>query len=141
MLILPTILAPHDWHHNGRISHDLHAEIEGRPESSGFFGGSSKSSRSSSPSPRDSRLKSAPLSITRQETFLPKAPPYTECDEDQSHDDWLKGTVKARRTVLTIYNPNPSGGVNSVNDRVADDVPSLGMYEVDFISDVVSSVR
>jgi len=73
--------------------------------------------------------------------LAPHDPPYTECDEDQSHDDWLKGTVKARRTVLTIYNPNPSGGVNSVNDRVADDVPSLGMYEVDFISDVVSSVR
>jgi hypothetical protein len=38
-LILPSTLAAHDWHHNGKITHDLFAELDGIPEPSspGFF--------------------------------------------------------------------------------------------------------
>ncbi|GFZ44359.1 hypothetical protein JCM24511_02081 [Saitozyma sp. JCM 24511] len=38
-LILPSTLAAHDWHHNGKITHHLYAELEGLPEpfSPGLF--------------------------------------------------------------------------------------------------------
>jgi hypothetical protein len=56
-LILPSTLASHDWHHNGKITHDLFAELDGIPEPSspGFFGSHTLTARESFSSNRGFR--------------------------------------------------------------------------------------
>lgn len=106
-LILPSSFAPHDWHHNGSITQELFAELEGRPEPpksmSGFniFNLTSKrdkasiSSRTPSRSPSPTSVRNSPrslspilgavdsMSITRQaESALPVVPSYDESQAD-----------------------------------------------------------
>lgn len=74
-IIIPSNLAPHDWHTNGKIIHDLYAELEGLPEPEFMRTSSSTSlftmrkgkkspsahgSRSSSPAPRGRPLSTNP---------------------------------------------------------------------------------
>lgn len=40
-LILPSTLAPHDWHHNAKVNQELYAELEGMPTSKGSSHGTS----------------------------------------------------------------------------------------------------
>lgn len=147
-MIVPSTLAPHDWHFDGEINHDLYAEIIGldEPSSSIFsFGGRSSSpkskSRSRSP-PGSSLLAASPsLTTTRQEVGIPRAPSYAESEASNQVVDgaqWLKGTYEVKRTMMFVYNPNPNGGVVVLDERPSGSVPGLGLYQVEFSSDVVS---
>ena len=40
-LILPSTLAPHDWHHNAKVNQELYAELEGMPTAKGNLHGTS----------------------------------------------------------------------------------------------------
>jgi hypothetical protein len=55
---VPSNLAPHDWHHNGKVTQELFAEVEGQPVSTSSFslfgGGRSGRSRSSASTNRGS---------------------------------------------------------------------------------------
>lgn len=108
-LIIPSTLAPHDSHFNGKVTQELFAELEGLPEPEsppflglGLFGlgrrrgsknsftspkrGSPSPSRSGSPRPLSTShsplLAAGSLSITRQEDEEPRVPSYEESQAD-----------------------------------------------------------
>lgn len=245
-IIIPSNLAVHDTHENGKITHELYAELEGTPEpadwglktvgsSSSLFGmrlsgkrspsavGSGSASRATSPvrngnGPRRSSAApsgtstpvgggapAAPLAlagalaslnlsnglarptvssgsgvgsgpgsnsgsgavtpsagqpgslpinpahlaaeysftVTRQEVpFLPRIPSYAETEtlstETASQTPWIIGTHREKRHIMIVYNPNPMGGTNELNDRANGFVPGLGFWELSMVSDVVS---
>lgn len=153
-LILPATLAAHDWHRDGEVSHDLFAELEGLPDtrqtSSSILSNLGRSrhqsrSRSRHPSRAGSRAGSprreseqlhedlARVSISG----LPRAPPY-ERHESTGLDDWLTGSYDTKRTLMLIYNPDPSGGVTELDERISGFASGLGMYELRATSPVVS---
>ncbi|ORY27000.1 hypothetical protein BCR39DRAFT_560276 [Naematelia encephala] len=144
VLVIPDVLAPHDWHPNGRVSHFLTAEIEGlssEPTSSGWF--SPSTSRPSSPKlppnptffDNDPTPPSAPIStsmkITWQEPRTPRAGPSSP-----SAVEWVKGTLKAQRTIMLLYNPDPNGGVTSLDVEKGGDAPGLGPFNMRWAAEV-----
>ena len=156
-IIIPSTLAPHDWHHNGDIRHRLYGEIEGIPDSSSSssalfsvrphatsangrrFSATVKArSRSGSPHPNSPLLTpditTSSMVITRQEAGLPQAPAY----EESPDGDWLKGSYEAERTIMLFYNPDPAGGVTQLDERATGHIPGLGGYELRLLSNVVS---
>jgi hypothetical protein len=144
-LILPSTLAPHDWHPNDGISHDLCAVVEGisdpaAPHSARLFSGRSFHC-TAAVFPQTRRTPGLPhpnahprlvinpalvtsahsLSVTRQN--LPVAPAYSESQVANAVDgnagdgtDWLRGTYQKKRSGPVFYIPNPSGGVNTLDD-------------------------
>ena len=76
--------------------------------------------------------------MTRQEASLPQAPPYT--DVEAPLDDWIQGKYEASRTVMLVYNPNPSGGTVNLDERSTGFVAGVGMYEITLKSDIVSEI-
>ncbi len=153
-LIIPSTLAPHDWHYNGSISHDLYAEVVGIEDQSsyGLFNFSKQNRKGKSPAQSRSRSRSpapshtsmmnnvASLSITRQEISIPQTPSYTQSEavNESQEDTWLKGVFDAQRTMMFVYNPNPNGGIVPLDERCTGDVSGLGVYDIKFSSDVVS---
>lgn len=90
----------------------------------------------------------ASMSITRQEPFsMPQAPSY---DESQAMyqskslesvgegDRWISGTHSTSRTIAIIYNPNPTGEVNQLDESVSSFAPGLGVYEWRMVAEEVS---
>lgn len=165
-IILPTTLAPHDWHHNGKITHEIVAEVEGEPVPQSMFGfrrGSQSPSGSSTPrstprsfasrspsplsspdaSPRLSPLGSSHnLNMIRQESAFPQTPTYEQSQADaHASDAWIKGTLSTRRPVVIFYNPSRTNDHSALDERSAGFLPGLGMYEFQVISDVVSDTR
>lgn len=53
---------------------------------------------------------------------------------------WLRGTHWARRSVEVIYNPNPGGGVNQLDERISSSAPDLGEYHLRMTAEEVSVV-
>jgi hypothetical protein len=164
-IILPSTLASHDWHKNGRVSHMLYAEVEGEPHTgnliSNMMGSFSSGRRSSSSSDRDkprslrsrspsplSTSSTSPrlspenaLSITRQEAFLPQAPTYSESQEEAGSSTgipWVRGTHKASEPISVLHNPSKMNTHNDLDMRQSDYAPGLGIYELKVFSDIVS---
>jgi hypothetical protein len=50
----------------------------------------------------------------------------------------LLGTHTAERTLRLVYNPDPLGNVNALNEQAAGENPDLGAYDIRVFSDVVS---
>lgn len=79
---------------------------------------------------------------------LPPVPTYDQSEYDvshphhDSHDEhdgtWLEGTFKVVRAVKLCYNPHPTGGINSLEERSVGEAPGLGEYELMFRAPVVS---
>lgn len=159
--MIPSNLAPHDWHTNGSIKHRIYALVEGLPtpasssKSKSFpfkhkspaasrsrsrtprGHGSRSHSRSNSPAPSpplNLDVITAKLSLDGSQTSLPVLPAYQDLEQE---DDWLYGTYEAKRTSMLVYNPKPQGGVAELDDRSNGFVPGLGVWDTRFFSDSV----
>ena len=83
------------------------------------------------------------LSILRQESALPEPPTYDlatgiEGAEAVSEIPWLVGNHRVQRPLILLYNPDPAGGVSSLDVRVDGYAQGLGPYTISFLSDEVS---
>jgi hypothetical protein len=70
------------------------------------------------------------------------SPPVGEHVSRQARD--LAGdisTVGTERIVIFVYNPNPRGGITTLEDRSAGNAPGVGVYRLEMLSDVVSAAR
>jgi len=127
VLIIPPELAPHDYHDNGTVSHELFAELHGytQSETSDF----TTSSTSPEPSTSYFPTPSTPLALPDDAT-LPSVPPYEQVQHQISDvEEVVSGTHSASRSVMLVYNPDPSGGVNSLQDSLQEVMPGLGVCE------------
>ena len=52
-------------------------------------------------------------------------------------DRWISGTHHAHRTIAVVYNPNPTGAVNQLDERVSSFAPGVGVYEWRMVADEV----
>jgi hypothetical protein len=89
------------------------------------------------------------ISLIQQVNTLPPVPTYEQSEYDVSHPHhdvneqdgtWLEGTFKVVRAVKLVYNPHPTGGINSLEERSVGQAPGLGGYELMFRAPVVSSL-
>lgn len=184
---IPNTLAPHDWHPEGIVRHDLFAQIEGIPTSHfSFFhraqtpsrrsasrhqspstsrhqspsAGPSRhhspastraGSRASSPGPGEhsflSSFREPPsISLVQQVNTFPPVPTYEQSEkaaarheQENDHDGtWLEGSFRVTRAVELCYNPHPTGGINTLDERTTGDAPGLGGYELVFKAPAVS---
>ncbi len=134
-LIIPSDLAPHDWHPNGRVTHDLRAEIEGLDHSSSSslnpsmtrFSSPCSPTRSVSPSNLSS---TSSLSATRQQSPLPSLPAYPEAP-------WLRKTYQTTRSMMFAYNPHPTGGYSVLEASHPGSASGLGPYDIRLVSAIV----
>jgi hypothetical protein len=97
------------------------------------------------------------ISLIQQVNTLPPVPTYEQSEWDVSHSHpstgpgtgsgsgggehdgtWLEGTFKVVRAVKLVYNPHPTGGINSLEERAGGQVPGLGGYDLMFRAPVVS---
>jgi hypothetical protein len=88
------------------------------------------------------------ISLIQQVNHLPPVPTYEQSEYDVSHPHhdvhdehdgtWLEGTFKVVRAVKLVYNPHPTGGINSLEERSSGEAPGLGGYELMFRAPVVS---
>ncbi|ORX40882.1 hypothetical protein BD324DRAFT_612440 [Kockovaella imperatae] len=155
-IIIPGNLAAQDFAPGHRVDNTLFAEIEGIQDPRSLFAWNRRSSTlssSSSVTPRSAGTRSPSplyspnmspspsLTILRQETMLPQPPAYNLDDLPRSssaftHDEneipWLTGVHSITRELILLYNPDPTGGVNSLDARVDGDVPGLGPYVLNF---------
>ncbi|ORY31277.1 hypothetical protein BCR39DRAFT_527254 [Naematelia encephala] len=113
---------------------------------------SRRGSRTTSSSRSRSRIRSRPASpgvdeatsslaagtasivITDKVKSLPQVPPYQGPNDQNS--DWLLGSYEVKRSIMLIYNPNPTGGVNELDERTSGQVAGLGVYDLKLSSDV-----
>ena len=156
-IIIPGNLAPHDYHPGHRVDNILFAEVEGVEEEAGitsWFRRSSSTSASTSrgttpsSSPRLSPLRpgsgpSSPLmspaqslSILRQEIALPQPPAY-DLSAPEEVVPWLSGVHYVERPLILIYNPDPAGGVSSLDVRMDTAAPGIGPVAISYIADEV----
>ncbi|ORY32185.1 hypothetical protein BCR39DRAFT_524504 [Naematelia encephala] len=143
-LILPSTLAPRDWHRNGRVANTLYAEVEGQPIAVGSHRVSPEPpvrtrSRSNSPPSLERLVLSASslLSMVKKETVVPQPPAYDPTNESSDPTDhWLRGTHTAERIIRLIHNPDLSGGITVLNEQSNGDTPGLGHYEILLFSDI-----
>ena len=159
-IIIPANLATHDFHPGHRVDNTLFAEVEGVDDSTHLsqlfrrsnFSSSSRGtspssfgSRSGSSSPHSSPVMTPPQSLTmmRQEFNLPQPPAYDLDNPNPQIEDipWLSGSHHAERDLILLYNPDPAGGVNSLDARVDGDAEGLGPYVMTFVADEVSLRR
>lgn len=149
-IIIPGNLAPHDYHSGHRVDNILYAEVEGAEDNSALGwlrrGSSPSSSRTNSratspASPRSGTSSgygspNPALTIMRQEAFLPQPPRY-DLSESEEFVPWLSGVHRAERTLILIYNPDPAGGVSSLDTRMDVAAPGVGPLTVTYTSDEV----
>ena len=109
-LPIPSTTAPHDWHSNGVVLNLLYAKVEGT------------TSIPTSPSPRNIPVD-LPSAQTDSTALLP--PAYEESARSTSFGDHL-----AFRTMRLVYNPNPLGNVNKLDESAAGVSLDLGNYSL-----------
>ena len=96
------------------------------------------------PSPNPAYLSAAAsMSLTRQETQLPRIPSYenamaTGSSGASTPPEWLQGTTRVDRKVMIIYNPDISGGAMSFDDTTSGFIKGLGVWDLSMMSDIVS---
>lgn len=102
-------------------------------------------SRGNSPGPGEysflSSFREPPsISLVQQVNTLPPVPTYEQSEdahstptaENQHDGTWLEGSFRVTRQVRLVYNPNPTGGINSLEERTVGEAPGLGSYELVF---------
>lgn len=86
------------------------------------------------------RSDSPSISLVHQSHHLPQTPSYEDvAGESSEGQDWLEGTFTVKRNIRVVWNPNPTGGVNSLDEKVRDRSDDLGDYEVHFKAPIVRS--
>lgn len=81
---------------------------------------------------------------------MPVAPSYHESQavyhgkslestysKDNEGDRWISGFHDAHRTIAVVYNPNPTGAVNQLDERVSSFAPGVGVYEWRMVAEEV----
>ncbi|KAI9632648.1 uncharacterized protein MKK02DRAFT_40954 [Dioszegia hungarica] len=158
--ILPDDFLAMDWHANAKIKHELYAIVEGQPQQSqgiwtfqstrsvspisgpsrrssnprGGKGGSPDSTPSRSPSPDVQgmsrlALDTPSISLVRRQE-LPQAPSYEAAVGAQDGASWLEGTFSVNRSIRVFWNPNTSGGVDSLDDGLQGRTDPPGNYTI-----------
>lgn len=110
-------------------------------------------SRANSPGPGElsflSSFREPPsISLVQQVNTLPPVPTYEQSEGpsnaivvDNPHDGtWLEGSYRVTRGVKLIYNPHPTGGINSLDERTTGEAPGLGQYDLVFRAPAVRHV-
>lgn len=80
---------------------------------------------------------------------MPQAPSYDESQamysakslesaRDDQADGWISGKHEAHRTVAFVYNPNPTGQVNELDEQVSGFAHGVGVYEWRMVAEEVS---
>lgn len=157
-----------DWHANAKIKHELYAIVEGQPQQSqgiwpfqstrsvspisgpsrrssnprGGKGGSPDSTPSRSPSPDVQgmsrlALDTPSISLVRRQE-LPQAPSYEAAVGAQDGASWLEGTFSVNRSIRVFWNPNTSGGVDSLDDGLQGRTDPPGNYTIQLNAPLVS---
>lgn len=152
-LILPSSLAPRDWHSRGVVLNTLYAKVEGKPLPNSSPPRSPSPpgpSRSSSPRSRSLFSSFSLLSLNRKQDAppIPRPPEYRDSEEseppewieEREGEERLQGTHIAQLVIRLIHNPNPTGGVNILDETWSGHIPELGPYDIRVFSDVVSYV-
>lgn len=85
------------------------------------------------------------ISLIQQVNTLPPVPSYEQSEYETSHPHkegqdgtWLEGNFRVVRIVKLVYNPHPTGGINSLEERAGGEVPGIGGYDLMFRAPVVS---
>jgi len=92
------------------------------------------------------------MSITRQEgAYIPQAPTYDESQavytgkslrsNASEEDKWITGTHDTHRTIMIVFNPSPTGQVNSLDEQVTGFTPGVGVYKWRMSADEVCLVN
>jgi hypothetical protein len=125
---IPSTAAPREWHRAGFIRNYIYAEIFGSPVPP-------RSTKPSSPSLL-SRLN--PFAPPPTSVYLPALPAYSvEEKEITRPEDTLKGAYFSDRTIRLIYNSDPWGYVNTLNEHSIGESKDIGAYDIRVFSDVV----
>lgn len=80
----------------------------------------------------------APVGIIATQMLVSWSDPISSTTEGEVK--WLKGVVTAQRMITLLYNPEPSNGVSTLDERRRGEVQGLGPFDVRYMSDVVSFV-
>jgi hypothetical protein len=122
---IPSTTAPKEWHNDGFLLTYLYAEVIGASVSS--------------------TKNSFPLSLSRLMPFasvqkdLPAYDAATLPSRAQMENTTvLKGTYFAERSIRLVYNPDPEGRVNTLDERWTGQSSDIGAYDIRVFSDVVS---
>lgn len=83
------------------------------------------------------RLGSHSISLVQRDAQLPQTPSYDEGARGEG-PEWLEGTFTVKRNIRVVWNPNSTGGINSLDEKVRDYADGLGEYEVHFKAPIVS---
>lgn len=87
------------------------------------------------------------ISLVQQVNTLPPVPTYAQSEasasstpvpENQHDGTWLEGSFRVTRAMRLVYNPHPTGGINSLDERTTGEAPGLGPYELVFRAPAVS---
>lgn len=82
------------------------------------------------------------ISLIHRATQLPQTPSYEDvAGEGHEGQEWLEGTFAVKRNIRVVWNPNPTGGVNSLDEKVKDQTDELGECEVQFKAPIVSPTQ
>ncbi|GMK53466.1 hypothetical protein CspeluHIS016_0100520 [Cutaneotrichosporon spelunceum] len=164
-IVVPWSLAPYDVHPMGSINTTIHAEVEGlagktrktpSPGSSMVNTPSGTPRRGRSPVRQRSAVLSegpgssgsatpaegsgdginAPGTDEILSQMLVSWSDPLSAAADEPEVKWLSGTVKTSRSITLLYNPNPSNGVSTLDERRRGDVEGLGPFEVRYLSQV-----
>jgi hypothetical protein len=84
-------------------------------------------------------LDTPSISLVRRQE-LPSAPSYEAAVGAQDDVSWLEGTFSVNRSICVFWNPNTSGGVNSLDDGFQGNADPLGDYTVQFKAPLVSVI-
>jgi hypothetical protein len=96
-------------------------------------------SRSPSPQPIDPTLGGPSFASMHLADHIPQTPAYEDiASQTLAEAMWLEGSLTGKRDVKVVWNPNPAGGVSSLDQKVVDRAGGLGDYEVHFKAPIVS---
>ncbi|BEI98873.1 hypothetical protein CcaverHIS631_0311720 [Cutaneotrichosporon cavernicola] len=163
-IVVPWSLAPYDVHPTGSINTTIHAEVEGlagKTRKTPSPGSSLANTPSGTPKRGRSpvRQRSAVLPESRGSSgsgtpvevgdgfnapgtheilsqMLVSWSDPSSAAADEAEVKWLTGTVKTNRSITLLYNPDPSNGVSTLDERRRGDVDGLGAFEVRYLSQV-----
>lgn len=67
---------------------------------------------------------------------------YTKNGDGQGDGDrWISGFHETHRRIAIVYNPNPTGAVNQLDERVSSFAPGVGVYEWRMVAEEVCAFQ
>lgn len=84
-------------------------------------------------------IGSLSVPLVHRSQHLPQTPSYEDAaGHGHEGQDWLEGKFTVKRNIRIVWNPNPTGGVNSLDEKISDRADELGDYEFHFKAPIVS---